>query len=428
MKENHVLKKQPFCKDFYLVLMGQIISLFGNQILRFALPLYLLNQTKSAALFGIVSACSFFPMILLSPIGGIIADRVNKKNIMVFLDFSTAALTLVFTLLLGKINLVGLLLVTLAILYGIQGAYQPAVQASIPQLVTPNKILQANAMINLVNSLAGLIGPVIGGALYAFFGISPILYVSILCFLTSAIMELFIHIPFTREKTSSNMFKLAISDLSESFSFMRHKQPILWKVSLIIAAINLFLSALIIIGLPIIVTQTLSFDSQTGSRLYGYSQGALAAGSLAGGILTSMLTKKLNAENNYILLLLCTLTLLPIGTALAFSIPPIYAYFIIVISCFFMMLFATLFSIRMMAYLQILTPSHLIGKVISCALCIGMCASPLGQALYGTLFQFFSKTPYIIFFGATVVSCMISLVSKNVFAGMNERLTPERTY
>ena len=85
-----------FSKDFILMAIGQIISLFGNQILRFALPLYLLNQTGSSALFGTISAISFIPMILLFPIGGIIADRVNKRNIMVILDFSTSALVRMF--------------------------------------------------------------------------------------------------------------------------------------------------------------------------------------------------------------------------------------------------------------------------------------------------------------------------------------------
>jgi len=78
-----------FHKDFNLVVIGQIISLFGNAILRFALPLYILQESGSAALFGLVSACAFIPMIVLSPIGGTIADRVNKQRIMVVLDFFT---------------------------------------------------------------------------------------------------------------------------------------------------------------------------------------------------------------------------------------------------------------------------------------------------------------------------------------------------
>ena len=185
MKKNDEKVKEKetmWNRNFIMVVLGQIISLFGNAILRFALPLYLLNQTGSSALFGIVSACAFIPMIVLSPVGGIFADRVNKRNIMVVLDFTTALLVLAIILLLGKMNLVALLLCALFILYGINGAYQPAVQASIPILLQSEYIMQGNAVINLISSFASLIGPVVGGALFGFYGIMPILYVSAICF------------------------------------------------------------------------------------------------------------------------------------------------------------------------------------------------------------------------------------------------------
>ena len=103
MPKNTILSK-----DFILVVIGQIICIFGNQILRYALPLYLLNQTGSPVLFGTILAVSFIPMILLFPIGGIIADRVNKRNIMVVLDFGTAILIFLFYLLAGRIDIVRL--------------------------------------------------------------------------------------------------------------------------------------------------------------------------------------------------------------------------------------------------------------------------------------------------------------------------------
>ncbi len=68
------MERKLFSKDFLLVVTGQIISLFGNATVRFALPLYLLNQTGSSALYGAVTACAFIPAILLSPVGGIVAD------------------------------------------------------------------------------------------------------------------------------------------------------------------------------------------------------------------------------------------------------------------------------------------------------------------------------------------------------------------
>lgn len=100
------MSQKLFSKDFTLVVIGQIISLFGNAVIRFALPLYLLNLTGSSALYGTVMACAFIPTILLSPVGGMIADRVNKRNVMVILDFLTAAVILLFSLLMNSAGLV----------------------------------------------------------------------------------------------------------------------------------------------------------------------------------------------------------------------------------------------------------------------------------------------------------------------------------
>lgn len=402
-------------RNFLMVVVGQIISLFGNAILRFALPLYLLNETGSAALFGIVSACAFIPMIVLSPVGGIFADRVNKRNIMVVLDFATALLVLAVALLLGKINLVALLFGAMFILYGVQGAYQPAVQASIPALLQEEHIMQGNAVINLVSSFSSLIGPVIGGALFGFYGIMPILYVSVVCFLLSAIMEIFIQIPYEKKKAQGNIFVIGFRDLKESFHYMSKEQPLIIKFSLAIAAINMILSALVIIGLPVIVTQMLAFDSETANRLYGYAEGVMAMGSLCGGLGAGILAGKIKTRNGYLLLFYAALTLIPIGAATLLPISAMLSYIIIMVSCFVMMFLATLFSIQLMSYLQIIVPADMIGKVISCAMCIGMCASPIGQAIYGGLFEGMQGHIYVIFFAAAVLMVALAFGLKKEF-------------
>ncbi|MCI7792496.1 MAG: MFS transporter [Lachnospiraceae bacterium] len=409
-------------RNFIMVVLGQIISLFGNAILRFALPLYLLNETGSAALFGVVSACAFIPMIVLSPIGGIFADRVNKRNIMVVLDFSTSLLVLAIIILLGKMNLVVLLLCALFALYGISGAYQPAVQASIPVLLPGEHIMQGNAVINLVSSFAGLIGPVIGGALFGFYGIMPILYVSMFCFLLSAIMEIFIQIPFEKKPAEGSIFAIGFGDLKESFRYMYREQPIIMQFSLAVAAINMILSALVIIGLPVIITQKLDFDSEMANRLYGYAEGVFAMGSLCGGMGAGLFAKKLKAKNGYLLLLYDALTLIPIGIAIMFPMPAMLSYAIILVSCFCMAFLATLFSIQIMSYLQIIVPIDLIGKVISCAMCIVMCASPIGQAIYGGLFEVLNENVFVVFYAAAVLSVMVALALKKAFQRLEEKL------
>ena len=409
-----------FNKDFILVLIGQIISLFGNSILRFALPLYMLNITKSASLFGIVSACSFIPMIFATPIGGLIADRINKRNIMVFLDFLTASITCISMLLMGRVNLVILILICLILLYSIQGIYQPTVQASIPFLVSSNDIIQANASINLVASLANLIGPVIGGILFGFWGIIPILYISGLCFFAAAIMEMFINIPSVKKHEDNKFLCSILTDMKDSFTFMIHHRPEILKMSFIISIFNLILSACAMIGLPIVITQNLGLSLETANRLYGYVEGAMGAGSLIGGILAGVLAKNIKIRYANLLIIICSLTFLPIAVALSSSLPVITTYVIITASSFFMMMLASFFSIQLMSCLQILTPNELLGKVISCAMCIVMCATPLGQAIYGIAFQHFSKIPQIIFLIAMIFTIIIGLGTTRIFRDVDK--------
>ncbi|MDZ5254510.1 MFS transporter [Clostridium sp. LIBA-8841] len=409
--------KKLFNKDFTIVVLGQIISLFGNAIIRFALPLYLLRETNSVALFGLVSATSFIPMILLSLVGGVIADRVNKRNIMVFLDFLTAIIMIGYTLSYKTNSLVVLLIVVLMALYGIQGAYQPAVQASIPLLVDRENIMRGNAIINMVSSLANFTGPTIGGILFGLYGIQPILVVSIICFIFSAIMEIFINIPNQKNiNTSKNLFSLAYDDIKISMQFILKEKPVLFKAILIISALNLFLSSMMVVGMPALITQTL----QLSDSLYGISQGVLAIGSVLGGILVGVLHQKLNIKNSNALVLCAAIALLPMVIVFLVPVTPFISYLVISIMGFLIMTFATMFSIQMMTFIQIQTPPEIVGKVISCLLGLSLCAMPIGQALYGFLFQRYGATPWKVLLGAMICSIIISLASKNIFSRLHE--------
>lgn len=267
------------------MVVGQIVSLFGNAILRFSLPLHLLRETGSSTLFGIVTACSFLPMIVLWLLGGVLADWVNKRNIMVCLDFLTADVIIVFSWLLNSAPMIPLFVTVLMLLYGISGTYQPAVQASIPALVPKEKILSANGVVNQIGAMANFIGPIIGGMLYGAFGITIILKVGTLCFVLSAAMELFINIPFEKQPTKNKVLQIAVGDLRDSIRFLRLKKPLFIQICFIIAGLNLFLSPMLTIGIPVIVAEKLHLPD----GLLGLSQGMLAVGSILGGLLTVLL-------------------------------------------------------------------------------------------------------------------------------------------
>ena len=79
-----------------LILLAQFCSLLGQEVLQFVLPLYLLDVTGSGTRFGLAIACGFVPYTLLSPIGGVLADRTRKRGIMMGVNAALVAVLLVF--------------------------------------------------------------------------------------------------------------------------------------------------------------------------------------------------------------------------------------------------------------------------------------------------------------------------------------------
>ena len=415
------MEQKLFSKDFTLVVVGQIISLFGNAAIRFALPLYLLNLTGSSALYGTVTACAFIPAILLSPIGGIVADRVNKRNIMVILDFFTAAVILAFSLLMNGVHLVLLLTVTLMLLYGIAGAYQPSVQASIPALVNQDNFMAANSIINTISSFASLTGPVLGGVLYSAYGLKPVLWVCEVCFIVSAVMEIFIKIPFQKQAPDGGILKTAKADFAESIRFIRKEKPVIGKALFVICGINLFLAAMIIVALPYLVTEVLDLEAAQANRLYGFAEGALAAGGLSGGIGAGIFADRLHIHKSGNLVISCAVCVFPISVSLILFSSGIINYFVITACCFTIMVFSTIFTVQMMSFIQTETPRNLIGKVIAVILTVSMCAQPLGSALYGVLFEICKGSEYAVVLFSGVVSLIIAISTKNIFKKLSEK-------
>ncbi len=343
------MNQKLFSKDFTLVVVGQIISLFGNAAVRFALPLYLLNLTGSSALYGTVTACAFIPAILLSPVGGIVADRVNKRNIMVILDFFTAAVILTFSLLMDGENIILLLTVTLMLLYGIAGAYQPSVQASIPALTSQEHFIAANSVINTISSFASLIGPVLGGILYSTYGLKPVLWVCMVCFFISAVMEIFIQIPFRKQSLKGGILKTAKNDFAESIRFIRIEKPVIGKTLLVICGINLFLASMITVALPYLVTEVFDLEAAQANRLYGFAEGALAAGGLSGGIGAGIFANRLEVRKAGNLVISCAASVFPIAASLILFSSGMINYIVITVCCFTIMVFSTVLTVQMMS-------------------------------------------------------------------------------
>ena len=156
---------------FVQVILGQIISLFGNAALRFVLPLILLRQTGSAAVYGAATALALLPALAGTLAGGVLADRCrNKARLMAALDLAAAGLALGAAASADNLPIVLWAPAALCALYALQGLYQPVVRASLPLLLAGDRLVQGNAVIQLVDTLDELLGPLLGSALLVWIG------------------------------------------------------------------------------------------------------------------------------------------------------------------------------------------------------------------------------------------------------------------
>lgn len=410
------MNKKLFHKDFTMMVIGQIISIFGNSILRFAISLYVLDLTGSASIFAGILAISMLPTILLSPIGGMVSDRLSRKYIMVILDLATALLILLFVCSLGSSYIVVVIAVFMVLLSLIQSFYQPSVQASIPSITDKDNLVAANSVVYQINALANLLGPILGGLLYGFFPIQVIALLSAFCFFCSSILELFLHIPYTSQPRAASIFRTVKADFKEAISFILHDNPAIFKLLILLSGLNMFLTAMLQVGLPYIIKIQLGLSSQ----LYGFAESSLAIGMIIGSLYAANNAGKLKIQISHKYLLLGSLAMVPIGLGILTEINAYLAYGLIVLSLLAGMSFIAVFNVIAQAFMQEQTPTHLLGKVSSYVMTLTMCAIPAGQALYGLCFEnFASHSAWIVLF-ACLMAVLLSNYAKGVLAAQKE--------
>lgn len=215
------MKQKLFTRNFIFLIAGQISSLIGNNTLKFALSMYVLERTGSASVFAGLLALSMIPTILLSPFGGILADRANRRNIMVALDTLSGLSVLIAGFAMASrqdIPVIGTLLVVLSVL----GAFEsPTVQACIPQMLSGENIIKGNAVVNQVASIASLITPFLGSVFYTALGIRPVFYAAVVCFFVTALFECFIRLDYKKPARATGIFTVIREDFAVSIHFLR---------------------------------------------------------------------------------------------------------------------------------------------------------------------------------------------------------------
>jgi len=271
---------------FSIIWFGDFISTIGSGLTAFALGVYAFRVTGQAAASAMVVLCNFLPAFLLRPIGGVLADRMNRLLLLLVGNFGSAAgilLVLVLvTLYPHQLWIVYPGLIISSVFFGLQN---PAYKASVSDFIPAKLYAKASGLVQLSSASQFLISPILGGILMSLFNIHYVLTIDIMTFVFSAIIVLVV-------KLSAKMIKAELNKAPSHFlkDMVEGMKPITQSrgisVLVILLALLLFCIGLIeALSIPLV----LSFTS---ARSLGIAQSVSAIGMILSSILVSMFERK----------------------------------------------------------------------------------------------------------------------------------------
>ena len=410
------MSNKLYHKNFNILVLGQIISLFGSSIQRFALSLYLLDLTGSASIFATILAISMIPVVLMSPIAGILADRGDKKKLMVSLDILSAILLIFYSVIvLNGHDSAWMIAMVMVILSAISTIYQPVVNTCIPIVVKDDQLVRANAIIQQVSSLSNFLGPILAGMLYGFFGITGVITLNMVSFLFSAILELFLDIPHQKSEEKQSFKTVFVTDMKESYRYLRYKNPIVFRMLLFSGFYNLFLVPVFSVAAPYLIKVTFGLSSQ----VYGIAEGIIALGMIIGGLIITAKPTKFHIKRVHHLLYFTSISMVMMGISVYLFQNGLSTALISVIlfTVFGMIIMGILgvANVLSAAYLYQATDGAMLGKILAFGSAFAILCIPLGQILFGGMIEMLTQNIYwLIYVAAIFVFGVTMLVRSNV--------------
>jgi MFS family permease len=396
-------------KNYMLVVLGNFVSLMGSNIQQFVLSLYVFDLTGSTTLFASMLAISILPRILLSPIAGVFGDWFDKKKSIVILDFTNAIILAVFAYYLFNHQSlsIGLIYVLVVLLEITEIFFHSSMSVVLPSVVEKEQYLEANSTRTMLVSFGQLMAPIFGALIYGAFGLLVAIIINGLSFLFSAISEMFIHVP--KSKSEDNVRSLAgfKKDLIIGLKIIKESKPIRTIISMAII-INFSIAPLFSVGLIFLVREVLM---QSDIRL-GILQTVLSASMIAAPIL---LTKKLKemklGDVLSISFLIIGFLIMLIAATVHQSIFAIsqgfLSYMILLVICFIIGVFVTAVNIAVQTLFQHIVPIEYMGRTSTVLGLFTAIAIPIGQMIFGYLYDIINPGLVIILNGSIIIMVVI---------------------
>lgn len=299
-------------REFRLLFLGQAVSVVGDGIAPMAMTFAVLGLTGSATAVGLVLAAGTLPLALFVLVGGVIADRVPRRHLMLGSDVVRGLVQAVVAVLLATGSARLWELVVLSALYGAAEAFfRPAMTGLIPQTVSAPRLQQANALLGVSSSLGFVAGPAAAGLLVYAAGAGSAIAVDAATFAVSACFLLMMHPKAPAGAPSADERRSFARDLADGWFEVRSRTW-LWAIILSVSlAMLLEVGPAMVLG-PVVATRSLG-----GPAAWAVIATAFGAGGVLGGLVA------LRARPRRPLLVCCMLfaTMIPLNALLALAAP-----------------------------------------------------------------------------------------------------------
>ncbi|MBR6300196.1 MAG: MFS transporter [Clostridia bacterium] len=218
-------------RNYLLVFLGALVSELGALLYSFAVGFYILEISENNAfLQGLYLALCGAAMLLFTPVGGVLGDRINKAKIMYVCDFVKGGMIILATLLMTVMPSYTAHIVILFILgilgNMVSGIFNPAAGAMLPNIVEPQQLQQANAYFSIKSSMESILGVVMAGILYAVLPLNVLFLAVGACFMASGVSEMLIRYAHTPSAEPITL-RLAVSDMKDGVKYLRSQKAIM---------------------------------------------------------------------------------------------------------------------------------------------------------------------------------------------------------
>lgn len=271
-------------RAFLIVWAGQFVSQIGGRLSAFALSIWVFQQTGSATLFALIAVAAFLPEVLIGPVAGLVADRFDRRMVMLIADTGAALATLSVALLLatGRLELWHIYLTQA--LGTLCAAFQlPAFQATITQLVPRPQLSRAAGLVQLADGLSLVLAAPAAGLLIGTLGLTGIVLLDLAsfgCAVAALLAVRFPPLPASRQERRSQGWRGLLHDAGAGLRY-NLARPGLFGINLLATAIGFSTGVVSALLTPLI----LAFASNEAA---GVVSGILGLGSVAGSLLMSV--------------------------------------------------------------------------------------------------------------------------------------------